>query len=293
MAKLNWERAAQRSRQYDGMGYQDMQDARDERWFAREEEREARLAAAKADRAAKRTTKRPQGRVASPLSPDAMRELRAAARALGVDIDRVDGQVVRQLFGRLGTDARELKIDVAQLRRRRLVALKAGHRAGAIIDAGRLDQQPSAAGLRASANGRTAKNAGRPVKRTGPPPPISTKERLRSEAQASGRPLQAVARSGAPSRRSDTPAAPVRSSRPTASPSQESKPAPAKAQAKTRSKAQAKAERTKAAAARRGITVEQLVNERRSKAAADQALADEAKRLGITAKELRRRRAGT
>jgi hypothetical protein len=49
-------------------------------------------------------------------------------------------------------------------------------------------------------------------------------------------------------------------------------------------------QRTAAEAARRGISVEQLVAERRAAAADDLRLHDEAVSLGITVKELRRRR---
>jgi hypothetical protein len=56
------------------------------------------------------------------------------------------------------------------------------------------------------------------------------------------------------------------------------------------SKAARRRGRTAAEAARRGISVEQLVAERRATAAEDLRLHEEAVRLGITVKELRRRK---
>lgn len=55
MANLNWERASQRSRMYDGMGYLDRVEAAEERWDEREAARTARLEATRAARPAKRT----------------------------------------------------------------------------------------------------------------------------------------------------------------------------------------------------------------------------------------------
>jgi hypothetical protein len=264
---MNWERAAQRSRMTEGMGYQELQDARDDRWFEREAQREARLEAVRAEREAKKT--------GVPLTAKAKKALRNEALPLGINVDELGDAVVRRLFGQLGPDAKRLGLDAGLLRRRRLLALKSGHSAQAIVGAGRLEGPIGKAPLPAPKQRKPPR-----ATRASPPPPTSVKERLRRQAAASGRSLQEVA-GGAP-----------RSSGRTSKPPQ-GKPAATRGDpvVAPTPKRKAKAERDLAEASRRGITLDQLLADRRRIAAANVALGAEAKRLGITAKELRRRRA--
>lgn len=279
MTKMNWERASQRSRMYDGMGYLDIVEAADERWQAREDARDARLEAARATRSAKKAVR--------PLTKAEKRALVAEAKSLGMPTDRYGETALRQLFSGIGGEATKLTIDVAVLRRRRLLALRAGHTVKEILDAGRIDGPIGSGPLAKSSRSRgRARKA--PTRFVGPLP-ISTTERLRREAEGSGGaaasrpPVVGTDRSKVliTSRGAGQPPAPRDTTlRPAA--------APKKAGA-ARTK-QTKAQRDRAAASRRGISVAELLTERRAKAADDTALAAGAKALGMTTKQLRKQR---
>lgn len=277
MTKMNWERASQRSRMYEGMGYLDRVEAADERWAERENAREARLESARRERAAKKAVQ--------PLTKAEKQALTSAAKKLGISTQRYGDAKLQQLFSGIGAEATRLKVDVGVLRRRRLLALNAGHSVKEILEAGRLEG-PIGAGPLTKPASRAAKTKRKPPARSVAPLPISTAERLRREAEASGRTLQQTA-GYAPggsaqivSRGVGRP--PTARSTPVPA-AQRPKPSAAKAK-------QAKAQRDRAEAARRGMTVDQLIAERRKKAAADAALAAEAKALGLTTKQLRKQR---
>lgn len=278
MAKMNWERAGQRSRMYEGMGYLDRVEASDERWEEREAAREARIESARPKRAAKKTV--------LPLTKAEKQALTLEAKKLGISTQRYGDAKLQQLFSGIGGEATRLKVDVSVLRRRRLLALNAGHPAKEILEAGRLEG-PIGTGPLTKPATRRAQAKWKPPVRNVTTLPISTVERLRREAEASGRTLQQMAGqvSRSPmlitSRGAGKPPTPRSASGPTAKGSKPSTDAKPK---------QSKAQRDRAQAAGRGITVDQLIAGRRAKAAADATLAAEAKAMGLTTKKLRQQR---
>lgn len=288
-SKLNWERAAQRSRMYEAMSYSERIELADERWFERQEARDAERQA--------RQEERERREAGAPLSKKQRAALENVARSMGISIAATPESSLSKLFGFLPEDARRLRTDVDTLRKRRLLALNHGHSVTAILKAGRLDGPISARQLPSPPKRATKK------RRTGPPPPTSTKEAMKEEAKRTGRSVHevagvvpggpgsgsspgggrppAIASSGAgrpPKSRVGTAAQrPMGSTRAGASEADTSKGA-------------AKAERDRKAAAARGISVDQLRAVRRAAAQVDRQMAAEAKTLGISTKELRRRR---
>ena len=290
MAKLNWERASQRSRMYEGMDFLERVERSDARWDEREIAREARIEANRAARSAKRSVR--------PLTKAEKRALAAEAKQLSISTQRFGDAKLQQLFSQLSLEASTLKVGEAVLRRRRLLALNAGHSVKEILEAGRLEGPIGAGPLTKSAASRPRPKRKTPGISVGPLP-ISTTERLRREAEASGRaprpasgggPTAAGGRSPIVSRSAGHPPLPPTSKRSRPSPERSggnTTTAVRKAGAKPKP---SKAQRDRAEAAQRHITVEQLIAERRAKAAADAALAAEARALGLTTKELRKQR---
>lgn len=280
-------RSGEKLRSTAGMGFQDLADAADERWFQGEMAHEARIEASRTARAEKKAA----DAAGKPLKKAALRELLEAASALGISLEKVPKRVQRRLFGSIVMEAKALSIDASELRRRRLVALKLGHGDEAILKARRLDGAIGAGPL-----GRKPKTTSATVWGAPPPLPLSTTERTRREAEA-GSPKAAalpaelrVVVSPQPERRVITssgarrPPALHSKSIPTLKSLHGGPPAAARRQTAK----QAKNARDQAAAAKRNITVEELRVQRVAKAREDSALAAEAKALGITTKELRK-----
>lgn len=235
MAKMNWEKARYEYRAAQGSSYGERLDEAEDRWAQRDAEREARKASNRRDAA---SANLPKGELLA---------LNADAQKLGIDLSRTGWPKLLRLFGQVEQDAKRYRIDPRELRRRRLKVMR-GHSVEAILAAGRLDQSPK----RVAGQGRAVS------------PPISTVERLRQEAAQRGQSLQELA---APPR--------VRAQKPLDSASlissagrerpllKVSRPAPPPAPAQL-TKKQQKRQRDFAAAAKLGITVEELRSRRRT-----------------------------
>lgn len=236
MGKMNWDRARYEYRAAQGSSYGERLDEAEDRWDQRDAEREARKAQNRSDA---RSPNLPKGELLA---------LNAEAQKLGIDLSRTGRPKLLRLFAQVEQDAKRYRIDPRELRRRRLKVMRS-HSVEAILAAGRLDQTPK----RETRQGRSA------------PPPISTVERLRQEAAQRGQSLQDLAAPPRPRARKPSDSAALISSagRDRQPVPKTNRPAPTHDPAEL-TKKQQKRQRNVAAAAKLGITVDELRARRRT-----------------------------
>jgi hypothetical protein len=236
-------------------------------------------------------------RAAKPLSKAARRILRAEARKIGVDLASFGEAKVDVLFGSIEDEARNWKVDVATLRTRRLIAIRNNRSVRDIVAGGALDGSVGPA-----TKPKRSSKAKQPRSAWLPPVPPSIPEAPRPVEVPTSKPEGAVPTADHPApspakrgtRTRSRAKRPRRTQEDQATPPSTAATDSAQVASKAalrKQQAAAKAERDQQLASKRGITIEALHAERRAKAIADRELAQEAKDLGITTKELRQRRA--
>lgn len=233
---MNWTKAQYEYRAAQNVSYGERMDEAEDRWAERDAEREARRAV---QRRTSSQANLPKGELLA---------LNHEAQKMGIDLSKVSWTKMLRLFSQLEADAKRYRIDPRELRRRRLRVMR-NYSVDSVLAAGRLDSSPK----REPARKKAA-------------PPISTRERLRQEAERQGTSIQALVAPDAQRAASSAEASRLISS---AGRNRATNPASTKPPARPASedagltKKQEKQRRDQEAAKKLGITLKELRTRRR------------------------------